>query len=94
MPITKSAKKAVRQSLRKKAVNRRRKNVAKEAVKRFKVMLLEKRFEEARAFTSNLYQAVDKAAKRGRALNRNVANRTKSRLTGLLANALRATRSL
>ena len=64
MPITKSAKKAIRGSLRKKAVNDRRKRVMKESIKKIeKIVKTDK--VEATKMLSSVYQAIDKAAKIG-----------------------------
>lgn len=82
MPITQSAKKAVRQSLRKKAVNDRRTKTMKEIVKKVvKTVKIDKK--EAEKMLSSAYQAIDKAAKRG-VIKKNTAARKKSRLTKLI----------
>jgi len=78
MPITKSAKKAIRGSLRKKAVNDRRTRAMKEIVK--KVEKLAKTDKaEAGKMLSSAFQAIDKAAKTG-VIKKNTAARKKSRL--------------
>lgn len=82
MPITQSAKKAVRQSLRKKAINDRRTKIMKEIVKKVvKTVKVDKK--EAEKMLSSAYQAIDKAAKRG-VIKKNTAARKKSRLTKLI----------
>ncbi len=82
MPITKSAKKAIRGSLRKKAVNDRRKRVMKETIKKIeKTVKTDK--NEAAKMLSSAYQAIDKAAKTG-VIKKNNAARKKSRLTKLV----------
>lgn len=83
MPIIKSARKALRQSAKRRIANRRRKEAAKTMVKRFKKLVAEKKIEEARALAPQLYKAVDKAAKRGKVLKKNTAARIKSRLMAL-----------
>lgn len=79
MPITKSAKKALRQSARKKAVNDVRKKAMKDAVKKVKKDMTPVNMSAA-------YQALDKAAK-GNAIHKNRASRLKSRLAKKLAKA-------
>ena len=82
MPITKSAKKAVRRGLREKAINDRRKRVMKETIKKVeKIAKTDKK--EAEKMLSNVYQAIDKAAKRG-VIKANSASRKKSRLTRIV----------
>jgi len=82
MPITKSAKKAIRQSLRKKKVNDRRAKTMKETIKKIiKTVKTDK--AEAQKNLPQLYQAIDKAAKKG-IIKKNTAARKKSRLTKLI----------
>lgn len=84
MPITKSAKKALRQSLRKRAHNRQRKEALRDAIKQFKKLVAEKKIAEAQALVPRLYKTIDKAAKRGQAMKKQTAARKKSRLLALL----------
>ena len=82
MPITQSAKKAVRGSLRKKAFNDRRKRTMKEIIKKFeKIAKTDKK--EAEKMLSLVFQAVDKAAK-NKTIKKNTAARKKSRLSRLV----------
>lgn len=81
MPITKSAKKAVRGSLRKKALNDRRKRAMKEAIKKIEKLAKGDK-AEALKMLSSAFQAIDKAAKRG-VIKKNNAARKKSRLSRL-----------
>lgn len=82
MPITKSAKKNIRVSGRKKAINDRRKKVMKEVIKKIeKTVKADKK--EAEKMLATAYQAIDKAAKRG-VIKKNNASRKKSRLTKLV----------
>lgn len=78
MPITRSAKKALRASLRKRVFNARRKEAMKSAVKETK-KLTGKSTAEAGKMLSQAYQAIDKAMKRG-IIKKNTAARKKSRL--------------
>ena len=82
MPITESAKKAIRGSLRKKAFNDARKKVMKEIIKKIeKVVKTDKK--EAAKLLSGAFQAIDKAAQKG-VIKKNNAARKKSRLSKLL----------
>ena len=80
MPITKSAKKALRQSRRRRLFNLRRSNKMKSLVKKLKELIRDKKKEEALKILTKVYQAIDKAAKRG-VIKKNTASRKKSRLT-------------
>lgn len=80
MPITKSAKKALRQSIKKKKYNTRRKVAVKDVVKKIKKLREEGKKEEAKNLIPQAYKAIDKAAKRG-VIKKNTASRKKSRLT-------------
>lgn len=80
MPITTSAKKALRGSLVKKAMNDRNKKNVKEAVKKIEKLVKEKKNTEAKKLLPEAYSVIDKAAKRG-VLKKNTASRKKSRLS-------------
>ena len=86
MPITKSAKKALRASLKKQAYNERRRRAMKEAVKAARKIAAEKKGSDARAELSRAYKAIDKAAKRG-VIKKGAASRKKSRLAKALKKA-------
>ncbi len=73
MPITKSAKKAIRVAARKRVFNLRRTRAMKEAIKAVR----------DEATLSAAYKAIDKAAKRG-VIKPNTAARRKSRLVKML----------
>lgn len=77
MPITQSAKKALRQNVRRRVQNVKKMDAVRNAVKKYKKLLSEKEL-------SLVYKAIDKAAKTN-ALNRNKASRMKSRLAQLIA---------
>ncbi|MCH8244658.1 30S ribosomal protein S20 [Patescibacteria group bacterium] len=83
MPITKSAKKALRQNVRGKIRNLKRKNAMKALVKQTRKLASAQKKEEAISLLPKLYKAIDKAAKRG-IIKKNAASRKKSRLTKLL----------
>ncbi len=80
MPITKSAKKALRGSLVKKAMNDRNKKIVKEAIKNIEKLVKEKKKDEAKKLLPVAYSAIDKAAKRG-VFKKNSASRKKARLS-------------
>lgn len=82
MPITKSAKKALRQSIRRRKYNLKRKEAIKTVVKKIKKELKNKNKEEAMKLLPLAYKAFDKAAKTG-VIKKNAASRKKSRLTKL-----------
>lgn len=83
-PITKSAKKALRQSKKRRARNIRRKQVFKDIVKNIRKLALENKKKEAEALLPKAYKTIDKAAKTG-VIKKNTANRKKSRLTKLVS---------
>tara|TARA_Y100000031_G_scaffold62340_1_gene70214 strand:+ start:1096 stop:1359 length:264 start_codon:yes stop_codon:yes gene_type:complete len=83
MPITKSAKKVLRASVRKKTFNDRRRRVMRETVKGVKKLITEKKHKNAAELLPSAYKAIDKAAKRG-IIKKNTAARKKSRLTLLV----------
>lgn len=83
MPITKSAKKALRGSLRKKAINDRRKKNFKEAIKKVEKLVKDKKNDEAKKILSVAHQAIDKAAQKG-VIKKNTASRKKARLSRML----------
>ena len=80
MPITRGAKKAVRQQARKRIFNVRRKNVLVDVVKDVNKAVTAGDAKKAKELLPKAYQAIDKAAKRG-VIKANTAARKKSRLT-------------
>jgi len=86
MPITKSAKKALRQSFKKRSHNLFYKNKIKTLVKKVKDLLLENKKEEAKKFLPSVYKILDKAAKE-KVIKKNSANRKKATLAKLIAKA-------
>jgi len=83
MPITKSAKKALRQNKKKKKVNLSKKRDIKDLVKQVNVLVKDKKQEEAKKLLPKIYKALDKTAKTG-TIKKNNASRRKSRLTKLV----------
>ncbi|MDO8264873.1 MAG: 30S ribosomal protein S20 [Candidatus Parcubacteria bacterium] len=83
MPITKSAKKALRQSLKRKAGNKVYKEKIKSLFKEAKILVSKKKIDEAKKLLPQIYQALDKAAKVG-VIKKNNASRRKMRFANLL----------
>lgn len=83
MAITKSAKKAIRQSASRKEHNIAYKNKIKVLVKEARALVLAKKIDEAKKILPSIYAAFDKAAKVG-VIKKNNASRHKSRLTKLI----------
>lgn len=86
MPITKSAKKALRQSKRRQIRNLKRKEDFRAVLKSIQTLLAEEKAKEAEALVPNAYKALDKAAKTG-AIKLNNAARKKSRLMAAIRRA-------
>lgn len=84
MAITTSAKKAYRQSLRRRVFNIRRTRAMKNAVSNFRSALTSGREADAASSIPALYKSIDKAVKRG-VIKKNTAARMKSRLTKKLS---------
>ncbi len=80
MPVTSSAKKALRVSKKKKIFNTRRENKLDSSVKKFKKFVAENKPKDAEKMLPELYQAIDKAVKI-KFYKKNTASRMKSRLT-------------
>ena len=83
MPITTSAKKAMRQAKTRNKQNVTKKEAYKKLLSRCRRLITDKKFEDAGKMLSLIYQALDKAAKTN-AISRNKAARTKSRITKLV----------
>jgi small subunit ribosomal protein S20 len=78
MPITSSAKKALRQNISRRAKNAVAKKQLSETIKVYKKTVLENK-KEAEKQLPKVYQALDKAAKNN-LIKKNKASRLKSRL--------------
>jgi len=83
MAITKSAKKAIRQSAKRKKQNIVYKNKIKALVKKARALVSAKKSAEAKKLLPDIYAALDKAAKVG-VIKKNNASRHKSRLTKMI----------
>jgi len=86
MPITSSAKKALRASKKKKVFNQRRKDTLTGVVKKIKKFVADKNTQEAVKLLSEAYKAIDKAAKTN-LIKKNTASRKKSRLAKFVGKA-------
>ncbi len=83
MPITKSAKKALRQNKKRHLLNLRRKKQMKNLIKQIRKFVEEKNQEKAKQILPQAYKAIDKALKRG-IIKKNTAARKKSYLALLI----------
>ncbi len=83
MPITRGAKKALRQSLKKRNFNRARKDGVSTAVKSLKKLIEEGKKKDAQKALSLVQKSLDKAVK-GKTITKNTASRKKSRLSKMI----------
>lgn len=83
MPITRSAKKALRSSDKKRVVNIRRKKGIEVAVKNVKKLVVAGEKKSVGEALSAAYKALDKAAKNG-LIKKGAASRKKSRIAALI----------
>ncbi len=86
MPITTSAKKALRAGERKRGFNVNKKELLNKAYKQVKKLVAEKKTKEARAYMSEVQSIIDKSVKTG-LLKKNTAARKKSRLSAMIKKA-------
>lgn len=86
MPITTSAKKALRASKKKRIYNLETKANIDAGLKKFKKFIKTSKIAEAKALIPSIYQALDKGAKR-KYLKANTASRYKSRVMAALKKA-------
>jgi len=84
MPITSSAKKALRASKHKAVFNLKRKDAISDIVKKVKKLVADKKVKEAEALLPTAFKAIDKACKTN-LIHKNTASRKKSRLAKMLA---------
>ncbi|WKZ26276.1 MAG: 30S ribosomal protein S20 [Candidatus Paceibacterota bacterium] len=85
MPITSSAKKALRSSKKKRVFNLRRKDAMSSAIKKIKKLTADQKLDEAKGILPEVYKAIDKAAKRG-VISKEKASRKKSQMASLIKN--------
>lgn len=79
MPQIKSAKKALRQNIRRRRLNLERDKKFKETVRHYRKLIEGKKIAEARKYLPQVYQVLDKLAKVN-FIHKNKAWRLKSRL--------------
>lgn len=84
MPITRAAKKAMRQALKRKIGNYKTRRLVKEIIKEFLELAKSKKLEEAQKLLPKAFSIIDKAAKTY-VLHKNNAARKKARLNRVLA---------
>jgi len=87
MPIKNAAKKALRQSIKRKKINDSYERKIKSLIKEARVLVAEKKAKEAKNLLPDIYQILDKAAKVG-TIKKNNASRRKSRITKLISKSL------
>ncbi len=83
MPQTKSAQKALRQNIKRKAMNIKRKTELKSVIKQYKKLIADNKKEGATKYLSQVYKKLDKSAKVN-LIKKNKASRLKSRLSKLI----------
>ena len=83
MPITTSAKKALRGSEKKRGFNKVKKELINKTVKQVKRLVAEKKFKEALALMPQVQKILDKSVKTG-LLKKNTASRKKSRISAMI----------
>lgn len=84
MPKTKSAKKALRQSIRRHGRNLQKRRSIAATIKRYRRLVSRGETEKAEKELAMLYKLLDKATKTG-VIKENASRRAKSRLARLLA---------
>ena len=82
MAIKRSAKKALRQSLRRKTKNIIKKIKIKKTLRELRTLIDQKNFEEAKKLLPQAYKALDKASKTG-IIKKNNASRRKADISKL-----------
>jgi len=83
MPITKSAKKALRQNDKRRVHNIVYKKKMRALIKKVRTLVIDNKKEEARKLLPTVYKTLDKTAKVN-IIKKNTASRMKSRLTKLV----------
>ncbi|MFQ5964818.1 MAG: 30S ribosomal protein S20 [Candidatus Scalinduaceae bacterium] len=91
MPTSKSAKKRVRQNIKRRMRNRGHKSALRTQIKKFVLAVRNTNIEDAENHLSLTTKKLDKIAAKG-IIHKNTASRKKSRLTKAL-NKLKATKS-
>ena len=83
MPITKSAKKALKQSKKRKIRNIKKKKNIRETLKQIKKLVAEKKIKEAEMLLPKIYKLLDKASKT-KLIKKKTSSRSKSRITRMI----------
>jgi len=83
MAITKAAKKSLRQSKKRRRINIKKRTNLKNLLKEVKLLISEKKIEEAKNLLPKVYKILDKSAKIG-LIKKNTASRRKSRISKLI----------
>jgi small subunit ribosomal protein S20 len=83
MPIKKAAKKALRQSKKRRAKNRVQKEKMRTLLKKIGFLISKNKIDEAKKVLPDVYKSLDKAAKIN-LIKKNTASRIKSRITKAL----------
>ncbi len=86
MPITTSAKKALRGSQKKRGFNIQKKELLGKAIKQVKKLVADKKLKEAKAFMPQVQKILDKSVKTG-LIKKNTASRKKSRISAMIKKA-------
>jgi len=86
MPITQSAKKALRSSKRKRAFNIAKKESLNKVIKEIKKLVVEKKTKEALALMPKVQKIIDKSVKT-KLLKKNTGARRKSRISAMIKRA-------
>lgn len=83
MPITTSAKKALRSSKRKRGFNTAKKEQINKTIKQVKKLVADNKLKEAKALMPQVQKILDKSVKTG-LLKANTAGRKKSRINAMI----------
>lgn len=83
MPIKKAAKKALRQSEKRRVRNKAQKQKMRILLKKIRLLISENKINEAKKSLPKVYKTLDKAAKVS-LIKKNTASRIKSRITKAL----------
>jgi len=84
MPQKESAKKALRQNIKRKVKNTKKKRKMKSSIKEIERLIGENKKQEAIKILPQIYKSIDKASKTN-VIKKNTASRKKSRLAKLIS---------
>ncbi len=84
MPNIESAVKRMRQSAKRRLINRSHRSRMRTMIRKFRLLVAEKKLDEARKLLPSVFSVIDKTAQKG-TIHRNTAARHKSRLARKLA---------